>query len=384
MTAYNPRIAFILIATVILLLKPTFTIADTSSNEDHPPEDSEVIGWPVYYGEESSCTDAELEADDRPVICVGAELYGAFHRVFVEDKQDWHNHSRTDYQALPVIKAALPEIKGWRISGLLEWEMNEEVNETSEAYITFARDNFWIDAGLMDVGGVDQGNEFVTELGEDATGDYGDRTGEQTYLQIGAEVVEDVWLATAYSVRHDDISFEEDYNEGDISNYHIILLGEFDALTIGAEYELIDASNNDQNVNEDGEQNRVYDSESALGIGISYNIDDWLIPFINYGQITENHEEEPGQEIKVTELNIGADIWLQDDLGLTIGYEQISDDGKLEDGRNTVDINNAYISVRYIIGNAHAGISYWWSDQRVRDDNDNVAGQLDLEVGLVF
>jgi hypothetical protein len=30
-----------------------------------------------------------------------------------------------------------------------------------------------IRAGLIDVGGIDQGNEFMTNLGEDAVGDYG-------------------------------------------------------------------------------------------------------------------------------------------------------------------------------------------------------------------
>jgi len=70
--------------------------------------------------------------------------------------------------------------------------------------------------------------------------------------------------------------------------------------------------------------------------------------------------------------------------GLTVGGELIAGDRRLEEGIAAKDIRNAYLGLRYSFARAHIGVAYWHSDQIAIEDNDNVARQLDFELGIIF
>ncbi len=330
------------------------------------------------------CADIELVPENRPAFCVGLEIYGAYQYLWAEDEGEGRNQSRTDYVVYPMLRLALPETAGWAAEASVEWEANDKGTDITEAYIRLGYENLSLFAGRLEVGGIDQGNEFMTELGEDITGDYGNREGEQTYWGFGYAPTEELSLAAAYSVTEGDISFEEEDNFGDISGLNLVVELELDALVMAMEAEHRDYRDNGQNRNEDGEKNRTWKSETAYGFSLAYYFQDWLMPFFNAGYLRENHEEDYGKQIDIKEFNLGVDLQLTDELGITLGVEKLADNGRLEDGRQSEDIHNLYAGFRYQLGNLHLGLAGWFSDQKLRDDNDNLARQADLEIGLVF
>lgn len=390
--------AFQALFTLVILSYSTVGVADKNGltpddgriNNGSGPEhfdSDEPIDAEDSESEEDyeACDERELNPIGQPDVCVGAEIYGALHRRWVDDRNEGRDQSDTDYQFSPLIRAALPDIQGVNITGFAQIDFDEIGSETSEAYLTLNHGIWSLTAGKIEVGGIDQGNEFMSELGEDTLGEYGNPSAEQSYLVLSAEPWNNTVFTLGYGVWDGDISFEEENNNGDISNINLVIEYQWqDTWILAAEYEYIHYDDNKQNLNEDGEPNHALDSEYAFGLGVSYHCHDLFMPFLNLGRASLNDEETRNKHIKTYELNIGINSLYQDTWGVTLGYEKLGDDGRLEDDRKTVDIHNGYFGIRYQLSLAYIGVTYWRSDQRVKDDHDNLSEQFDIELGMVF
>lgn len=345
-------------------------------------DETEQSGLIVEYGDDGSCVESTLEASQQTVICIGAEIYGSYSHILVENDVEGTDHTLTQYEATPVLQVALPEKNGWVIRGKYEWESTKEGSETTAAFVALRHEasSLGVRAGLFEVGGIDQGNEYMTNLGEDAVGDYGNIAESQPYLELSLiEFDESLLLALAYSADLDEVTTENREFVQKASNINAVLEWEFEDFVLATEYEYFKY---DVYSGAILESDPLLDSETAVGISASFEFYEQYTPFFSYG-FSELNAEEESNAIKKHELNVGIDVEINDQWAFTVGGESIRDDRKIDD-KASDDIHNFYAGVHYRINSSYVGMSVWHSDQKENQDNENIKTRVDFELGLVF
>ncbi len=352
-----------------------------SAPESNVPSPSQNKPW-IEYASDAPCVEQDLVANQRPQFCIGAEIYGSYSHIWVENELAGNDHTLTQYEVSPVLKAALPEELGWQVSGKFEWESTKEASDTNEAFVAFFHmlSGLGIRAGLIDVGGIDQGNEFMTNLGEDAVGDYGNLAESQPYFEISSMLLEESLLVSAaYAADLRELPLDEQSYEIKATNLDLVLEWELEELTLAAEYEYFEYDLTEPN-NEDSPH---IESEYAYGLGVSYTINEAYTPFINYGFSSTNTEDFDGHSLDSHEFNLGVDVEWNDLWAFSLGMEQITDNRSIE-GKSSDDLLNVYGGVQYRLSYSYFALSLWHSNQKEAQDNDNIQTRLDLELGLVF
>ncbi len=347
------------------------------ANPQLEPDDNERFSIDLLASDEN-CTEYEFSTVTESAACFGAELTGTIQHINVENHDEGFDQGITDYEAVPVFKASFPLASktypsAWQANVVFEGEKNKEESKTTEALLTLmhTESEFGVFVGLTDLGGIDQGNDYMTALGQDILGSYGNWGESQSYVGVLARPSESLLVMLAYAADLDEFPFEGELPEPDVDQLNMILEWEVEDLTVAAEYEFFSYGHSD------------LDDDYAYGISLAYEWDA-IQPFLNYGVSSFNDEAGQGNKVDTTEVNFGLDMAFDESWGLTVAAEWIQDDRRFDEGLKSDDIKNLYAGIQYFIGIAHIGLSYWRSDQIAEQDNDNIKQQIDLELGLVF
>ncbi|GLQ31872.1 hypothetical protein [Litoribrevibacter albus] len=376
MSAQYHLTRYVLPSVLFIVLLIAICPFSVSANTNSEPSDIQI-----QYGDDGSCVENELEATEQAVLCIGVELYGSYSHILVENNTEGTDHTLTQFEATPVLQVALPEKHGWSIRGKYEWESTKESSETTAAFVALNHDESGVGfrAGLFEVGGIDQGNEYMTNLGEDATGDYGNIAESQPYLEFSITTFSDLLIALAYSADLDEITTDNQEFIQKASNLNAVLEWGNDSTAIGVEYEYFKY---DFYAGEIQSTAPSLDSEMTIGVSMSFDLTEQLTPFFNYGY-SELNSEETSSTVKTQEFNLGMDVEVNEQWAFTLGGELIKDDRSLESEKSD-DIHNVYGGLHYRLGSSYIGVALWHSDQKEIQDNENITTRVDLELGLVF